>query len=240
MRHLGVTWFPEKALFEEYAAFGRGHAHDLAPFDAYFAADVRGLRWPVVKGRETPWRFNAAHDPYVTRGPFEFYGPAMKALPPGDRTGPATAPPVSLAGKAKIFFRPYTAPPEVPDATYDLWLSTGRVLEHWHSGTMTRRVPELHRAMPAALLFMHPDDAAQRGLARHELAWVASRRGRVRLRVETQGRYGMPRGSVYVPWFDEQVFINTVTLDAMCPISKQTDFKKCAVHVTKAERSTEG
>jgi len=239
-RHLGVTWFPEKALFEEYAGFGRGHAHDLAPFDAYFAADVRGLRWPVVKGRETRWRFNAAHDPYVTRGPFEFYGPAMKALPPGDRTGPATAPPVSLAGKAKIFFRPYTAPPEVPDATYDLWLSTGRVLEHWHSGTMTRRVPELHRAMPAALLFMHPDDAARRGLARHDLAWVASRRGRVRLRVETQGRYGMPRGSVYVPWFDEQVFINTVTLDAMCPISKQTDFKKCAVRVTKAERSTEG
>lgn len=108
------------------------------------------------------------------------------------------------------------------------------MLEHWHSGTMTRRVPELHRAMPAALLFMHPDDAARRGLARHDLAWVASRRGRVRLRVETQGRYGMPRGSVYVPWFDEQVFINTVTLDAMCPISKQTDFKKCAVHVTKA------
>ena len=239
-RHLGVTWFPEKALFEEYAGFGRGHAHDLAPFDAYFAADVRGLRWPVVKGRETRWRFNAAHDPYVTRGPFEFYGPAMKALPPGDRTGPATAPPVSLAGKAKIFFRPYTAPPEVPDATYDLWLSTGRVLEHWHSGTMTRRVPELHRAMPAALLFMHPDDAARRPLARHDLAWVASRRGRVRLRGETQGRYGMPRGSVYVPWFDEQVFINTVTLDAMCPISKQTDFKKCAVHVTKAGPSTEG
>ena len=239
-RHLGAMWFPEKALFEEYAAFGRGHAHDLAPFDAYFSADVRGLRWPVVKGRETRWRFNGAHDPYVTRGSFEFYGPAMKVLPPGDRTGPATAPPVSLAGKAKIFFRPYTAPPEVPDATYDLWLSTGRVLEHWHSGTMTRRVPELHRAVPAALLFMHPDDAARRGLARHDLAWVASRRGRVRLRVETQGRYGMPRGSVYVPWFDEQVFINTVTLDAMCPISKQTDFKKCAVHVTKAEHSTEG
>ena len=50
----------------------------------------------------------------------------------------------------------------------------------------------------------------------------------------------MPRGSVYVPWFDEQVFINTVTLDAMCPISKQIDFKKCAVHVTKAGPSTEG
>ena len=102
---------------------------------------------------------------------------------------------MSLAGKAKIFFRPYAAPPEVPDATYDLWLSTGRVLEHWHSGTMTRRVPELHRAVPPAQLFMHPEDAKARGLARHDLAWIESRRGRVRLRVETEGRYGMPRGS---------------------------------------------
>jgi nitrate reductase (cytochrome) len=63
VRHLGVDWFPEKALFEEYAQFGRGHAHDLAPFDRYFEADVRGLRWPVVNGKETVWRFNEAHDP---------------------------------------------------------------------------------------------------------------------------------------------------------------------------------
>ncbi len=240
-RHLGVSWFPEKALFEEYAAFGRGHAHDLAPFDAYFADGVRGLRWPVVKGQETAWRFNAAHDPYVTSGaPFEFYGPAMKSLSSGDRHGPSAAPPEPVTGKAKIFFRPYTAPPEVPDATYDLWLSTGRVLEHWHSGTMTRRVPELHRAVPAAQIFMHPDDAAARGLARQDLAWIESRRGRVRARIETAGRYGMPRGTIYVPWFDEAVFINTVTLDAMCPISKQTDFKKCAVRVVNAAAATGG
>jgi nitrate reductase NapA len=85
---------------------------------------------------------------------------------------------------------------------------------------------------------MHPQDAADRGLKRLDLAWVASRRGRVQLRVETEGRYGMPRGSVYVPWFDESVLINVVTLDAMCPISKQTDFKKCAVRVEKAGDDT--
>jgi nitrate reductase NapA len=237
--HLGDAWFVEKALFEEYAAFGRGHAHDLAPFDAYYADDVRGLRWPVVNGRETRWRFNAEHDPYVRAGaPFEFYGPAMKALPTGTQQAPGPAPPVSVAGKAKIFFRPYAAPPEVPDATYDLWLSTGRVLEHWHSGTMTRRVRALHRAVPAALLHMHPEDAKARGLARHDLAWVESRRGRIRIRVETAGRYRVPRGLVYVPWFDERVFINVVTLDATCPISKQTDFKKCAVKVTRVTDAT--
>ncbi|MEQ1897059.1 MAG: nitrate reductase catalytic subunit NapA [Vicinamibacterales bacterium] len=239
VRHLGTDWFPEKALFEEYAAFGRGHGHDLAPFDSYLAEGVRGLRWPVVNGQETRWRFNEAHDPYVRPGTgFDFYGPAMKTLPRGDMRAPAPGPLTAVAGKAKIFFRPYAAPPEVPDGTWDLWLSTGRVLEHWHSGTMTRRVPELHRAMPAALLYMHPQDASHRKLARHDAAWVESRRGRVRLRVETEGRYTPPPGLVYVPWFDEGVLINAVTLDAACPISGQTDFKKCAVKVYRDQGGT--
>ena len=238
VRHLQARWFPEKALFEEYASFGRGHAHDLAPFDRYFAADVRGLKWPVVNGKETHWRFNAAHDPYAAPGSgFDFYGPAMKQLPRGNLEGITDATLVALPGKAKIFFRPYAAPPEVPDAEWNLWLSTGRVLEHWHSGPMTRRVPELHKAMPAALAFMHPGDAQARGLARHDPVWIESRRGRVRTRVETEGRYSPPRGLIYVPWFDENVFINKVTLDAGCPISRQTDFKKCAVKVYKAEEA---
>ncbi len=236
--HLRERWFPEKALFEEYAIFGRGHAHDLAPFDRYFAPDVRGLKWPVVDGKETHWRFNEAHDPYAAPGSgFDFYGSAMKQLPRGNLEGVTDATPVALAGKAKIFFRPYAAPPEVPDAEWNLWLSTGRVLEHWHSGTMTRRVPELHKAVPAALAFMHPEDAQARGLARNDAVWIESRRGRIRTRVETKGRYGPPRGLIYVPWFDEHVFINKVTLDAGCPISRQTDFKKCAVKVYKAEEA---
>jgi nitrate reductase NapA len=232
---LGEDWFPEKALFEEYAAFGRGHHHDLAAFDVYYRDDVRGLKWPVVDGKETAWRFNEQYDPYVTKGAgFEFYGSALKALPSGDLDAVTQPEKTGLAGKAKIFFRPYAAPPEKPDATYDLWLSTGRVLEHWHTGTMTRRVPELHRAVPAAQIFMHPTDAEQRGLARNDVAVVESRRGKVKAVVETQGRNRPPKGYTFVPFFDESVFINKVTLDATCPMSKETDFKKCAVKVTKA------
>jgi nitrate reductase NapA len=232
---LGESWFVEKALFEEYARFGRGHHHDLAEFDVYFRDDVRGLRWPVVDGKETAWRFNEEHDPYVTKGNgFEFYGPALKALPEGDLDQVTHKEKKGLAGKAKIFFRPYAAPPEQPDATYDLWLATGRVLEHWHTGTMTRRVPELHRAVPAAQIFMHPDDASKRGLKRNDVAVVESRRGKVKAVVETQGRNRPPKGYTFVPFFDEAVFINKVTLDVTCPLSKETDFKKCAVRVTKA------
>jgi nitrate reductase (cytochrome) len=232
---LGEEWFPEKALFQEYVAFGRGHAHDLADFDVYFEKGVRGLRWPVIDRKETPWRFNEKYDPYVKRGAgVEFYGPALKSIPSGNLDGITSQEKTSVAGKAKIFFRPYAAPAESPDAEYPFWLSTGRVLEHWHSGTMTRRVPELARAMPVAQLFLNSDDAKELGLAKNDVAWIESRRGKIKTRVEVGGRYRLPRGTVYVPWFDEGVFINKVTLDATCPISKETDFKKCAVKVYPA------
>ncbi|MCT7656650.1 hypothetical protein MBH78_22535 [Oceanimonas sp. NS1] len=100
-------------------------------------------------------------------------------------------------------------------------MSTGRVLEHWHSGSMTRRVPELHRSYPAAQVFMHPDDAKARGLRRGDEVRVASRRGEMKTRLETRGRNRPPRGLVFVPWFDESQLINRLTLDATCPLSRK-------------------
>ena len=207
-------FYVQKGLFEEYASFGRGHAHDLAPFDAYHAG--RGLRWPVVNGAETRWRFREGRDPYVKQGrDIEFYGFAD--------------------GKARIFALPYEPPAESPDSEYPFWLVTGRVLEHWHSGSMTRRVPELYRSFPNAVVFMHPDDAAERKLGRGDEVKVQSRRGFIRTRIETEGRDKVPRGVVFVPWFDESQLINKVTLDATDPISLQTDFKKCAVKIERAQ-----
>lgn len=205
-------FYPQKGLFEEYATFGRGHGHDLAPFDVYH--QVRGMRWPVVNGKETKWRYREGADPYVKAGSgFDFYGHSD--------------------GKAIIFGLPYEPAAEAPDKDFPFWLSTGRVLEHWHSGSMTRRVPELHRAMPHALCYMHPEDAKALGMRRGSEVEIASRRGFIRSRVETRGRNKPPRGLVYVPWFDASQLINKVTLDATDPISLQTDFKKCAVKLTK-------
>jgi nitrate reductase NapA len=99
---------------------------------------------------------------------------------------------------------------------------------------MTRRVPELHRAVPNAVCWMNQKDADAKGLKRNDLIWVESRRGKVKVRVETGGRNKVPRGLIYVPWFDEGVLINKVTLDTTCPLSKETDYKKCAVKVYKA------
>jgi nitrate reductase NapA len=203
-------FYVQKGLFEEYASFGRGHGHDLAPFDRYH--EVTGLRWPVVDGKETKWRYREGTDPYVKPGKgFEFYG--------------------NPDGKANIFAFPYEPAAEEPDEEYRFWLVTGRVLEHWHSGSMTGRVPELHRAFPNAVVFMHPDDAEALGVRRGVEVKLVSRRGEMRTRVETRGRNKPPRGVVFVPWFDASQLINKLTLDATDPISKQTDFKKCAVKI---------
>jgi nitrate reductase NapA len=232
----GYGFMIHQYLFEEYASFGRGHGHDLADFVTYHK--VRGLKWPVVNGKETQWRFNCKYDPYAAKanpgGDFAFYGPLAKALAQGDLKGIKDKKKKPLKNKAKIYARPYMDPPEKPDENYDSWLCTGRVLEHWHSGTMTMRVPELFRAVPEALCYMHPKDAKAKGVKRGDLVWVESRRGKVKARVETHGRNRPSQGLVFVPWFDEKVFINKVTLDATCPMSKQTDYKKCAVKVTKA------
>ncbi len=206
-------FYLQKGLFEEYAAFGRDHGHDLAPFDTYHKA--RGLRWPVVDGKETLWRYREGYDPYVKKGEgIKFYG--------------------QKDGKAVVFALPYQEPPEKPDAEYDMWLCTGRVLEHWHTGTMTRRVAELHKAVPEATIFMHPDDAKKRGLQRGMRCKVISRRGDIVALLETRGRNKPPMGLIFIPFFDEGRLVNKLTLDATCPISKQTDFKKCAVKVVKA------
>ena len=80
---------------------------------------------------------------------------------------------------------------------------------------------------------MHAEDARKRGINQGAEIRLISRRGEIRTRVETRGRNRMPRGVVFVPWFDASQLINKVTLDATDPISKQTDFKKCAVKIVR-------
>jgi len=206
-------FYIQKGLYEEYRLFGlKGpkKGHELGEFDAYHKS--RGLRWPVIDGKETLWRYREGYDPHISKGGgVQFYG--------------------HKDNKATIFALPYEAPAEVPDKEYDLWLCTGRVLEHWHTGSMTQRVPELYRAVPNAVLFMNPDDAKSRGLRRGMTAKLTTRRGTIEATIETRGRNRMPEGVVFLPFFDARRLANKLTLDATCPISKETDYKKCAVKV---------
>jgi len=207
--------YPEKEIWEEYRKFGEGQGKDMAPYEAY--AKVRGLRWPVVNGKETLYRYVEGHDPYVKAGEgIKFYKNKADHY------------------KAVIWARPYEPAPEVPDKQYPFWLCTGRVLEHWHTGTMTGRVPELKRAYPAAVCEMHPDDAKKLGIKQLQKVKISSRRGSIILPVDLNGRGKAEKGNVFVAFFDETKLINELCIDAYCPISGEPDYKKCAVTVTKA------
>jgi len=182
---------------------------------------ARGLRWPVVKQpdgtwKETRYRFLEEYDSYVAKGKgVQFYH--------------------SVAGddKAFIWFRPYVPPPEMPDKDYPLWLDTGRVLEHWHTGTMTRRVPQLKRAMPSAYVEVSREDATVLGVKTGDKVRLETRRGSLELTAWIDGRGKCPKGHVFVPFFDETKLINRLTLEAHCPFSKEPDYKKCAVRLVK-------
>ncbi|MFO0643423.1 MAG: molybdopterin-dependent oxidoreductase [Polyangiaceae bacterium] len=209
----------DEALFEEYRHFSTHHKKDLAPYSEYVKA--RGLRWPVVKQpdgtwRETKFRFAEADDPYVQKGKgTQFYQSFTK----DDR--------------AQIWFHSYEPPPESPDGEYPFWLCTGRVIEHWHTGTLTMRIPQLQRAMPEAYVELNRADAQRLGVRDGEVVTLETRRGRIDLPAWIDGRGSPPEGSLFVPFFDERLLVNELTLEAHDPFSKQPDYKKCAARVRK-------
>jgi nitrate reductase (cytochrome) len=202
-----------EGIWEEYIRFHDTPAHRMAPLEELKARS--GILWPYVDGQETRWRYNTATDPAAdpARGAFDFYG--------------------NPDHRAWIWLRPYEPPPEWPDADHPFWLNTGRVLEHWHSGSMTRRVPTLHRAMPQAYVEIHALDAEELGIRDGDAVRLVTRRGSLVLPARIDFRAQPPRGQVFVPFFDESRLINELTLDGYCPISAQPDYKKCAVRLER-------
>ncbi len=202
-------------MYDEYRSFTLGAGKDLATYDELLAA--RGLRWPVVDGKETRYRYAAGHDPFVKKeSGVHFY----KAKGYGE--------------KAALWLRPYHPPAESPDADFPFWLSTGRVLEHWHTGSMTRRIKQLHQAVPEAYVELNRADADELGIAPGDRVKLTSRRGELVLKAKVDDRGKPPRGAVFVPFFDEGKLVNRLTLDALDNISYEPDYKKCAVKVEKA------
>ena len=204
-----------EAMFEEYRSFTLGVGKDLAAYSQLKA--TRGLLWPVVDGKETRYRYAAGFDPYVKKSKgVHFY----KAKGYGE--------------KAALWLRPYHPPAEEPDDEYPYWLTTGRILEHWHTGSMTRRVSQLHQAAPEGYVELNRGDATELGIKDGDRVKVASRRGELELVAQVDGRGKPPRGTVFIPFFDENRLANLLTLDAMDNISKEPDYKKCAVRLELA------
>ena len=234
-----------RAIWEEYRTFSnpslneraaainesaslKMEAKQLAPYDLYI--DNHGLTWPVreVDGEWLPtlWRFcdGEQADGFDQHG-VEQYGEH-------DKAGGVSF--YKSAGKRpSVVFRPWEPPAEVPDEEHPFYLCTGRLLEHWHTGSMTRRVAELDRALPEALLDMNPADCERLGVSDGDTVRVRSRYGTCDIKVSTAGRTAPPEGIVFAPFFAEETLINLVVQDVYCPLSKEPDYKKTTVSIEK-------
>jgi nitrate reductase NapA len=185
-----------------------------------------GLQWPcpTVKSPGTAKRYVRGMDPLMNM-------PEIVKVPEtaliyfyGDK---------KHQGRANVFLRPYVGPAEPPDKDYPFFLTTGRVIEQWHTSTMTMRVPEIARSQPNAYVEINPKDAKAYGIKNGDMVKIVSRRGFNVLPAHVV-KNSLP-GILFVPWFDQNWtrMINRVTIDAFDKGSKQPEFKICAVKIER-------
>ena len=136
-------------------------------------------------------------------------------------------------GKAKLICAKWEPYPEQPNKEYPLVLNTGRTVEHWHTRTKTREVAILEHLSPVAWLEMNPRDAHKIGLRSHDRIDLVSRRGRVR-GIELRLTEIVAPGQVFMPFHYFETNVNEVTQSAFDPISREPNYKQCAVRVERS------
>jgi formate dehydrogenase major subunit len=135
------------------------------------------------------------------------------------------------SGRGKFVPAEFSKADDLPDQEYPLVLNTGRVLEHWHTGTMTRRSQALDAISPGPFVEINPADLSALGVADDEVVTVRSKRGAIRLPARSSLR--VQRGSVFIPFHFREAAANVLTNDALDPFGKIPEYKFCAVRVEK-------
>jgi formate dehydrogenase major subunit len=120
-------------------------------------------------------------------------------------------------------------PDELPDADYPMVLTTGRMLEHWHTGAMTRRAATLDAIEPEAVALLNRGDLGRLGVAPGDMVQVETRRGRVVLKVRQDG--DVPEGVIFIPFCFAEAAANLLTNPQLDPYGKIPEFKFCAARV---------
>jgi|TARA_B100000315_G_scaffold258503_1_gene310901 formate dehydrogenase major subunit len=139
----------------------------------------------------------------------------------------------SATGKATLVPAGIIPPHELPDAEYPLVLSTGRVLEHWHTGSMTRRSAILNDLEPEAIVTLNGSECQRLGIVPGEMIEVVGRRGTARVKVRLDD--GVADGCLFMPFCYAEGAANKLTNPALDPFGKIPEFKFCAVRVEKSE-----
>jgi len=134
-------------------------------------------------------------------------------------------------GKGKFHPIRFLPPEELPDEQYPFVFTTGRLLEHWHTGSMTRRCVVLDERVPHGALELHPSDARKLGVGPGDTVRVASRRGEIELPANVTRRTAP--GTVFLAFHFHEHAANLLTIAALDPIAKIPEYKACAVRVSK-------
>ena len=134
------------------------------------------------------------------------------------------------SGRARMVPANVLPPDELPDDAFPMVLSTGRVLEHWHTGTMTRRAPVLDAIEPEAMAFMSPKDLWRLRIQPGDVIRLETRRGAVEVKVRSDR--DVPENMVFMPFCYAEAAANLLTNPALDPFGKIPEFKFCAARVT--------
>ena len=140
----------------------------------------------------------------------------------------------TASGRGKFVPADVLPPDEVPDTDFPMILTTGRVLEHWHTGAMTRRSDVLDAIEPEPMVHVHPGQLAELGLSAGDLVEVATRRGAIAL--TARGDRDVPRGVLFIPFCYNEAAANILTNPQLDPYGKIPEFKYCAAKLSAAEQ----
>jgi anaerobic selenocysteine-containing dehydrogenase len=198
-------WTSPRDAFEEWRCISAGQPCDYSGMTWELIEEHGGIQWPFPAGKQKPETTRL-----YSSGRFN-----------------------TSDGKAKLYCVECEPFPEQPTPEYPFVLNTGRTVEHWHTRTKTGRVPILEAMSPRAWLEMNPRDARQMALKPHDRVDIVSRRSRVR-GVELRVTEIVSPGQVFMPFHYVETNSNLVTQSAFDPISREPNYKQCAVRVVKA------
>ena len=195
-------WEKPEDAFNEWRKVSEGRLCDYSGISYDLLQQNGPVQWPLGRG-EAP----VANTRLYADGQFQHPG-----------------------GKAKFWVVKPEAMPETPSEEYTLLLNTGRTVEHWHTRTKTKEVPILEKLSPEAWVEINPANAAPLGLKQGDYARLVSPRGVVE-RIAVRLTQIVPPGQVFVPFHFHEANVNHLTLNLVCPISREPNFKQCAVRV---------
>jgi len=211
-----ITARTPQAVWDEWREVSSHSLYNFKGITYERLAKERGLQWPCPTEDHpgTARRYVEGVDPFVTKGTgMEFYGN------------------YNYDKKALVYLRPYVPSPEKTSAEYPLYLTTGRVLEQFHTGTLTDRIAELHQATGNAMFDLNPQDARMLGVNPGDYIEVKSKYGSVigKARTTEVSRLGV----IFAAFYDAKLLINRAVADNYDPTSKQPEYKVTAVSVKR-------